>query len=151
VAHWKKNLSEFMMRMGVSMDGVNGEILSLKNSAKSGELSIKGLNNKYTVVERNLAILEKWSVSFEFDRKFLENDVTVIEKHVNGDSKASQGCSASSVVNSFPPLTSASTPSLSEASAGSVVADMFASPTCNPVLSQALTIEEFETQMKSFA
>jgi len=108
VAHWKKNLSEFMIRMGVSLDGVNVEIRSLTNSAKSVELFVKGLNHKYVVVERNLAVFEKWSVAFEFDKKFLGNDVTIIDKYVNCDPKASQSCSAPSVANSFPLVTSSS-------------------------------------------
>jgi len=149
VAHWKKILSEFMTKMGVSLEGVNGEILSLKHIVKSVELSVKGLNHKYVVVERNLAVLEKWSVGFEFDKKFLGNDVTTLDKYVNCNPEALQSCSAPSVANFFSPVTSGSTPSPLEVCAVTSVVEMFAPQTFNPSLTPALTIEEFESLMKS--
>jgi len=149
VAHWKKILSEFMPKMGVSFDAVNEEILSLKNTVKSVELSVKGLNQKYVVVERNLAELEKWSVGFEFDKKFLGNEVTILGKHVNRDVTASQSCSVPSVADSFPLVTSGSTLSPLEVCAVTSVVDMFSPHTFNPLLTPALTIEEFESLMKS--
>jgi len=149
VAHWKKILSESMPKMGVSLDGVHGEILSLKNTVKSVELSVKGLNQKYVVVERNLAELEKWSVGFEFDKKFLGNDVNILDKYVNCDPKASQSCSVPSAANSSPLVTSGSTPSPLEVCAVTSVVDMLAPHTFNPSLTPALSIEEFESLMKS--
>jgi len=70
IANIKKSLSEGMCKVGVSIDGVNGEVRVLKNSVVAVEASVVGLNETYSVVQRNIEVLDKWTVAFDYDQKF---------------------------------------------------------------------------------
>jgi len=74
VSNVKELMEDGVCTKDISLDGINVGLSVLENDVAVVKTSISDLTGMYAVVERNLSVIDKWTLQFEHDQQFVGCD-----------------------------------------------------------------------------